>query len=108
NVICTTAKRLKFMCDRRSLSSSRNLWVPAWVFGLILIAGSGCATTPYQFGRFHPGQPDGVDLQPIVIEHGEPNKALDRAGWVVGLPARILTLNKKVNNHDISSETLAT
>lgn len=75
---------------------------------LFLAAGSGCATTGYQFGRFHPEQPDGVALQQVVIERGEPNKTLDRIGWVVGLPARILTLNKKVNNHDISPATLDT
>jgi len=76
--------------------------------GLVLAVGSGCATTNYQFGRFHQGQPDGIALQPVVIERGEPNKTLDRIGWVVGLPARILTLNKKVNNHDISPETVET
>ena len=66
----------------------------------------GCATAPYQYGRFHPQSPDGTELQPIVIEYGKPHKTLDRIGWVVGTPARLLTLNRKTDNHKISSETV--
>ncbi len=78
----------------------------SWLGWLVLLAPLGCATTPYQFGRFHPDQPDGVALQPIVIERGGNYPTLDRIGRIVGFPARLLTLNKKVNNHDISPETL--
>ena len=73
---------------------------------LILSVASGCATTPYRYGQFHPSQPDGVALQPIVVEFGTPHKTLDRIASVVGLPARILTLNKNVNNHEMSAQTL--
>jgi hypothetical protein len=73
---------------------------------LLCLWTNGCAATPYTYGRFHPDQPEGVDIQPLVVEHGTPNKTLDRIGWVVGAPARLLTLNKNVNNHKISPETL--
>jgi hypothetical protein len=45
-------------------------------------------------------------LEPVVVERGGPHETLDRIGWVVGLPARVLTLNSKVNNHDVSPETI--
>ena len=67
---------------------------------------NGCAATPYTYGRFHPDPAGrGVDIQPLVVEHGTPNKTLDRIGWVVGASRRHLTLNKNVNNHKISPET---
>jgi len=81
----------------------RSVWSVSCLF---LLGQLGCAATPYQFGRFHPGQPDGGALQPIVVETGEDHPTLDRIGRIVGFPARLLTLNKKVNNHEISPETL--
>ncbi|HEV3338846.1 MAG TPA: hypothetical protein VG125_00770 [Pirellulales bacterium] len=73
---------------------------------LVALLTCGCATTPYQYGRFHPQSPGGVQLQPIEVRYGQPRKTLDRIGYVLGTPARIITLNKKMNNHDISPETL--
>ena len=67
---------------------------------------SGCASGTYRYGRFHPAEPDGVALQPVVVEYGGQHETLDRIGWVVGLPARIMTLNSKVNNHNVSPETV--
>lgn len=71
-----------------------------------ILLACGCAATPYRYGRFHPDQPDGTDVQPIAVAYGEPNKFLDGVGWVVGAPARLITMNKNVNNHHISHETL--
>jgi hypothetical protein len=76
-----------------------------WTIVLALVS-SGCATAPYRYGRFHPDRPGGVQLQPIEICYGKPRKTLDRIGYVLGTPARILTLNKRINNHNISPETL--
>ena len=42
----------------------------------------------------------------MVVEQGGPHKMLDRIGWVVGLPARVMTLNSKTNNHHVSPETV--
>lgn len=92
---------------RLSLENAMSGRRSGWWFGWIVLLGNlGCAATPYQFGRFHPEQPDGVLLQPIVVETGGDHPTLDRIGRIVGLPARLLTLNKKVNNHEISPETL--
>jgi hypothetical protein len=76
------------------------------LFSAALLCGSGCASTPYRFGRFHPREPEGVALQPVVVEQGKPHKTLDRVGWAVGIPGRILTLNRKTNNHRVTPETL--
>lgn len=64
---------------------------------------AGCATAPYTYSRFA----DAPHGQPVVIERGKPNKTLDRIGWVVGIPARIIPLNSKVSNHKLSDATLA-
>jgi len=71
-----------------------------------LLGANGCSPKTYQFGRFHPGAPDGVALQPVVVEYGGEHPTLDKIGRVVGLPARVFTLNSKVNNHNISPETV--
>jgi hypothetical protein len=73
---------------------------------LSILLGSGCATVPYQYGRFHPQDAGGVALQPVTVDYGKPNKTLDRIGWVVGIPARILTFNMKTSNHHISPKTV--
>jgi hypothetical protein len=71
------------------------------------LAGSGCASTAYRYGRFHPKEPGESDRQPIVVERGKPHKTLDRLAWVAGIPSRVFTLNSKTNNHDVSEETIA-
>jgi len=73
---------------------------------MALVLGSGCAATPYRFGRFHPDQPDGTNVQPVVVKQGKPHKTLDKIGRVVGVPAQLFTLNSKPNNHKVSPETL--
>jgi len=78
----------------------------ALLCGMALWLGSGCATTSYQFGRFHPQEPDGVDVQPVAVKQGTPHKTLDRFARLVGIPGQFFTLNSKTNNHDVSPETL--
>lgn len=85
--------------------SARRIQLTLGCIGALLCA-SGCASATYRYGRFHPGKPDGVALQPVVVEQGRPHKTLDRIGWVVGLPARVMTLNSKTNNHHVSPETI--
>jgi len=72
----------------------------------VLSCAGGCASPIYHYGRFHPESPDGIALQPVVVEHGGEHPTLDKIGWFVGLPARVFTLNSKVNNHDVSPETV--
>lgn len=76
-----------------------------WAAMLLVFLASGCASTPYYYSRFHPQNPGGVQLQPIEVRYGQPRKTLDRIGYVLGTPARVITLNRKINNHNISPET---
>ena len=77
----------------------------AWLVALGVVS-AGCASTPYRYGRFHPNEPGGVALEPIEVSYGRPRKTLDRIGWVLGAPKRILTLNRKTDNHRIDPETV--
>lgn len=82
--------------------SRRCVWA-----GIALTLALGCATKPYQFGHFERASSDGAWPE-VQVEFGKPNKTLDRIGRIVGMPARILPLNSKINNHQVSPETLAT
>ncbi len=73
---------------------------------IALLSTSGCATVPYHYGKhlekegiyfLPPGEPQ--------IERGEPDEFLDTAGWVWGIPSKIILWNRKVDNHNISQET---
>ncbi len=37
--------------------------------------------------------------------HGNPNGLIDGIGWVVGLPGKILHWDRRIDNHDVSSQT---
>ncbi|WP_231934247.1 hypothetical protein [Botrimarina colliarenosi] len=42
----------------------------------------------------------------INIEHGEPNKVLDGVGWMIGVPSKLMLLDSRADNHQISPETV--
>ena len=44
------------------------------------------------------------DGQP-QIQRGQPRKIIDAAGWVVGIPDKILLWNRRVDNHNIGDRT---
>lgn len=89
---------------RLSPPLSRHLLLAVLLPSMIL--GVGCVTAPYRYGRFHPDRPEGTDVQPIRVDRGRPNAALDGLGWVVGLPGRVLAMNKNVNSHHVSAATV--
>jgi hypothetical protein len=39
------------------------------------------------------------------FEHGKKNIVLDGAGWVMGIPSKLLLWNTKVDSHSVSPET---
>lgn len=43
----------------------------------------------------------------IAVEHGEPRPFLDGVGWVIGVPNKLLLLDPRADNHDVSQETVA-
>ena len=59
--------------------------------------GEGCG--PRRKRKRHTGLRGG-------IVHGRENIILDGAGWVMGIPQKILLWNHKVDSHSVSSETI--
>ena len=77
------------------------------VFSFWMALASGCVSTgPYEYGRFHPSRPTGTDVTTVAVEYGAPNKTLDRIGNILGTPAKLLSLNSKIDNHHVSDETI--
>ncbi|HEX4148362.1 MAG TPA: hypothetical protein VHY20_05215, partial [Pirellulales bacterium] len=76
-----------------------------WLVGVCLLAAAGCAPTPYHYSSFPGLHPAGPTPQTVEVVYGKPNKTLDRLGWIVGLPDRILPMSSKINNHQISQAT---
>ncbi|HVU88431.1 MAG TPA: hypothetical protein VHD36_14010 [Pirellulales bacterium] len=70
---------------------------------LLLSALSGCKIAPYQYGHFHEDGEQGPET--VTVEYGKPNKTLDGIGKIVGFPAKILPMNAKINDHEISRTT---
>lgn len=81
----------------------------ALVLAVCLVAAQACVSTPYEFGRdlqsdltlpLRPGEQQ--------IERGRPNAFLDGIGhYLISLPSKILLLNWRLDNHDISEVTEA-
>lgn len=42
----------------------------------------------------------------IDIQRGEPNRVLDGVGWVIGVPSKLLLLDSRADNHDVSAATV--
>lgn len=83
------------------------MFVPKAVLLLPIVLLTGCVAAPYRSGtrsdyylsRRLP------DLQDEQIERGQRRPILDTAGWIVGIPSKILLWNSRVDNHNISAET---
>lgn len=39
------------------------------------------------------------------LERGEPRRVIDGIGWVVGIPSKIILWDRRVDDHDVGSET---
>ncbi len=46
-------------------------------------------------------------MNTVPIERGKPRPVLDAAGWVFGIPSKILLWNRRAENHHISEKTEA-
>lgn len=82
--------------------------MPRFSIGLCLAAVmicSGCVSTPYSFGVAHRGGREDCDGAAIAISRGRPNVIVDGAGWVLGIPRKILLWDSRAQNHDVSPET---
>lgn len=67
----------------------------------------GCATAPpYHYGA-RPGGSGELQLRPgePQFERGKPNALIDGAGWVVGVPSKIILWNIRMDNHHVGTNT---
>lgn len=79
------------------------------VCGGVLLSMAGCVTAPYRYcgdlrteqdACLQPGEPQ--------VERGRRAPVLDTVGWVVGVPAKIIMLDHRVANHNVSAEVETT
>lgn len=83
-------------------------WQSFLLLAVALAGLSGCATTPYRFGsaQWYRTSPElEARTLPQAIERGEPNKLLDTIGWVWGIPDKIILWDRRIDNHNIGSQT---
>jgi hypothetical protein len=78
-----------------------------------LVLTAGCAQQR-ALSRYAPGDARDYFLSPRLqaitenqIERGEPRPILDGAGWVLGIPSKIVLWDRRIDNHRISPETEA-
>jgi len=73
---------------------------------LALVVASGCALNPYRYaGRYFTACDPTLEPGESQIERGRKAPVIDTVGWIVGIPSKILFLNHKVDNHNVSPET---
>lgn len=41
----------------------------------------------------------------LDVRYGRPNKVIDSAGWLFGMPRKLLLWDRRVDNHDVSDQT---
>ena len=85
---------------------------PALAVGVVFLAAAGdaCAVDwlkPREIRVNHMNvAPELVEAtQGSQIERGKRRPVLDGVGWVVGIPARVILWDRRVDNHDVSAET---
>jgi len=80
----------------------------AAVLAWIVLLGAGCSSLPYQYcGTLHTSQDAGLKPGETQIERGRRAPVVDTVGWVVGVPAKIIMLDRRVANHNVSEESEA-
>lgn len=85
--------------------TSLNLVLLGSVFSLAV----GCSAPQKRICQDTPAdQGDCVAVAKPQVERGRPAPVLDTVGWVVGIPSKILMLDHRVNNHNVSAQTEVT
>ncbi len=81
----------------------------AWsmlVLGLVTSITAGCAATPYQYGgSLHTQRDAYIAAGESQVQRGRPAPVVDTVGWAVGIPAKIVMLDHRVDNHHVSYKT---
>ncbi len=76
------------------------------LLAIVLGSAAGCAAIPYQYcGNLHTEHDAPLEACEPQIEQGRPLGMVDALGWVVGIPSKIIMLDRRINNHDVSLQT---
>jgi hypothetical protein len=65
-------------------------WHLGYLIAALAVFGPGCASLPYQYGKFQTSPP-----QEVVVRYGEPGPRLQRARRFVSAPARLFHLPER-------------
>ena len=87
----------------RSRSVALRCQLPALILGVSCVFFSGCAS----FNAFEKTayQPTNSFSNQVEIQRGQPNKIIDGIGTVFGIPNKLVLLDQRADNHQISGET---
>jgi len=75
------------------------------VIVFVLLGTMGCATAPYQYGGNYYTCNRPAEIAETRIERGVKRPILDGIGWLFGIPGKIILLNSRIANHNVSPET---
>jgi hypothetical protein len=80
--------------------------------GFVLLFTAGCATRGglSLSESMYPSEAncgDGSYTSSVQIVQGQPNKVVDGAGWVLGIPHKIILWDRRVDNHKVREETVS-
>ncbi len=88
--------------------------VRPWAIGIAcaVTATTVSASEPYRFGtgwrsQSEPRCAPAVTESSVQMETGRPHQLVDGAGWVLGIPGKLLLWDRRVNNHNVAPETAA-
>ncbi len=75
----------------------------------VLVTLNGCAHDQATTSRcVFSGQPQSSpenSTSALDVRYGRPNQVLDSAGWLFGVPRKLLLWDRRVDNHDVSDQT---
>ena len=75
------------------------------VFLLVLAVGCRSPLRPNAIDARQMIQCDQLADQQPQIQRGQPRKILDTAGWVVGIPSKLILWDRRADNHRLGPET---
>lgn len=95
-----------------SVFSTRLLRPLFFAGGLLATLAAGCASGPMSLHS------NARNAEPVLCSEegctstvrvvtGQPNKVIDGAGWVLGIPRKIILWDRRVDNHNVSPDTVA-
>ncbi len=72
----------------------------------LLVCASGCVSMPHSL-HCDSASGHGCDsLSSVQVEYGRQRPVVDTAGWVLGIPSKVLLWDRRASNHLVSEQTV--